>query len=103
MLAVPVPFVINQTPPLVASVKAGVLALIHTEAAPLPMAATVGKAFIANGVLALLLQSPEPTVYTTVTVPAVRPVTTPPWVMLAVPVPLVIDQTPPCVASVNAG
>ena len=39
----------------------------------------------------------------TVTVPAVRPVTIPPAVMLAVPVPGVMDQVPPAVASVNAG
>ena len=37
------------------------------------------------------------------TVPAVRPVTTPPDVMLAVPVPGVIAQVPPAVASVKAG
>jgi hypothetical protein len=36
-------------------------------------------------------------------VPAVSPVTTPPVVMLAVPVPAVIDHVPPTVASVNAG
>jgi hypothetical protein len=38
-----------------------------------------------------------------VTVPAVKPVTTPPAVILAVPVPGTIDQVPPAVASVKAG
>ena len=38
-----------------------------------------------------------------VTVPAVSPVTTPPVVILAVPVPEITDQLPPDVASVNAG
>jgi hypothetical protein len=38
-----------------------------------------------------------------VTVPAVKPVTTPPVVILAVPVPATIDQVPPAVASVKAG
>ena len=38
----------------------------------------------------------------TVTVPAVNPVTTPPAVILAVPVPDTIDQVPPPVAFVKA-
>ena len=36
-------------------------------------------------------------------VPAVLPVTTPPAEIVALPVPLVIDQVPPPVALVNAG
>jgi hypothetical protein len=43
------------------------------------------------------------TVYVTVTKPALKPVTTPPVVILAVPVPGTIDQVPPPVASVKAG
>jgi hypothetical protein len=63
-----------------------------------------GKAFTIREVVAVLEQLPLVTVYSTVTVPAVRPVTTPPGlVMLAVPVPATIDQTPPAVASVKAG
>jgi hypothetical protein len=103
MLAVPVPAVIDQVPPGVASVKAGVVALTHTAAAPPAIAATVGNAFTTRGVAAIFEQVPLLYVYTTVTVPAVRPVTTPPAAMLAVPVPEVIDQVPPGVASVKAG
>ena len=40
--------------------------------------------------------------YVTVTVPADKPVTTPPVFMDAVPVPGVIDQVPPDIAFVNA-
>jgi hypothetical protein len=43
------------------------------------------------------------TVYVTITEPADRPVTTPPAVILAEPVPEVIDQIPPAEASVKAG
>jgi hypothetical protein len=101
--AVPVPFVIDQVPPAVASVKAGVLVLTHTDIAPLPIAATTGNAFIVNDFVALFVQVPLLIVYTTVAVPGVNPVTTPPAVILAVPVPFVIDQVPPAVASVKAG
>ena len=45
MLAVPGPFVIDHVPSAVALVNAGVVALIHTEDAPPPIAATVGKGF----------------------------------------------------------
>ena len=103
IVAVPVPFVIDQVPPAVASVKAGVFALAHTVVAPPPIAATTGNAFTVNEVVAVFVQVPLLKVYTTVTVPGVNPVTTPPAVMLAVPVPFVIDQVPPAVASVKAG
>ena len=43
MLAVPVPGTIVQTPPAVASVKAGVTAPTQTFAAPPPIAATTGN------------------------------------------------------------
>ena len=42
MVADPVPFVIDQVPPTVASVNAGVVPPTHTEAAPPPIAETVG-------------------------------------------------------------
>ena len=101
MLAVPVPLVIDHVPPAVASVKAGVVDPTHTEVVPPPIADTVGRAFTVREVVAELEQEPLVTVYTTETVPGVRPVTTPPVVMLAVPVPFVIDHVPPEVASVN--
>ncbi len=103
MLAVPVPDVIDHVPPAVALVKAGVVELIQTDDAPPPIDATVGNGFTVNGADAVFVHPPLVTVYTTVTVPAVNPVTTPPDVMLAVPVPFVIDHVPPAVALVNAG
>ena len=103
MLAVPVPGTIDHDPPVVTSVNAGVLDPTHTDAAPPVIAATVGRALTVSEDVAVLLQVPLLTVYTTVTVPEVIPVTTPPAVMLAVPVPFVIDQVPPVVALVNAG
>ena len=62
MLAVPVPGVIDHVPPAVASVKAGVVAFTHTEAAPPPIAATAGSAFIVRGIVAVLEQVPLVTV-----------------------------------------
>src|SRR5579862_5344187 len=102
MMAVPVPFCIDHTPPAVASVKAGVVEFTHTAVAPPPIAATVVAGLIVNTADAVTVVQPV-TVYCTITVPAVCPVTTPPCVMMAVPVPFCIDQTPPAVASVNAG
>jgi hypothetical protein len=63
----------------------------------------VGNAFTVSAAEAVLEHVPLLNVYTTVTVPAVRPVTTPPAVILAVPVPANIDHVPPIVASENAG
>ena len=103
MLAVPVPAVIDQVPPVVPSVNAGVVDPAHTFVTPPAIAATAGSALTVREVVAELLHVPLLTVYTTVTDPDVRPVTTPPVVMLAVPVPFVIDHVPPAVASVNAG
>jgi hypothetical protein len=103
ILAVPDTGTMDQTPPPVASVKAGVVDPTQTLTEPPPIADTVGKAFTVKDCVA----EPEPqifvTVYVTVTVPAVRPVTTPPAVILAVPVTGTTDQTPPPVASVKAG
>jgi hypothetical protein len=103
ILAVPDTGTTDQVPPPVASVKAGVIEPTQTLAAPPPITDTVGKAFTVKDCVA----EPEPqifvTVYVTVTVPAVRPVTTPPAVILAVPVTGTTDQTPPPVASVKAG
>jgi hypothetical protein len=103
ILAVPVTGTTDQTPPPVASVKAGVVDPTQTLTEPPPIADTVGKAFTVKDCVA----EPEPqtfvTVYVTVTAPAVRPVTTPPAVILAVPVTGTTDQTPPPVASVKAG
>ena len=56
-----------------------------------------------TGAVTELEQDPMVTVYSTVTVPAVIPVNTPPEVMLAFPVPAITDHIPPAVASVNAG
>ena len=42
-------------------------------------------------------------VYTTLTIPAVTPVNTPFWSIVAVPVPFWTDQTPPAVVFVNGG
>jgi hypothetical protein len=74
---------------------------MHTaEEAPLIVpalaAAFIVSAFVAEAEPQLLV-----TVYFTVTVPAVEPVTTPRVVIVAEPVPLTIDQVPPEVASVN--
>ncbi|MNQ62248.1 hypothetical protein D3C85_765870 [compost metagenome] len=62
----------------------------------------VGVGFTVKLIDALFEHPPLGTVYSTVTVPAVNPVTTPP-VMLAVPVPDVTDQSPPGVVLVKAG
>jgi hypothetical protein len=103
MVAEPVPFVTDQAPPDVASVNAGVEAPAHTLAAPPPIAATVGTSFTVSGIVAEAEPQLLVTVYFTVTEPALPPVTTPPGVMLAVPVPFTIDHVPPGVASLNPG
>jgi hypothetical protein len=101
MLAVPVPFNIDHVPPAVASVKAAVIAFTQTTDAPPAIGATTVAAFTVSE--ALTVFDPQPlTVYCTVTVPELKPVTTPPCVMLAVPVPFNIDHVPPAVASVKA-
>jgi hypothetical protein len=64
---------------------------------------TIGDGLIVIAFVAVLVQPLEVTVYTTVALPAVVPVTTPPDVIVADPVPLVMDQVPPAVASVKAG
>ena len=62
MLAVPVPFVIDQVPLAVASVKAGVVDPAHTVADPPAIAETVGRAFIVSVDVAELEQVPLLTV-----------------------------------------
>ena len=62
ILAVPVPGVIDQVPPMVASVKAGVEEPTQTVADPPAMAAMVGSAFIVREVVAVLEQPPLMTV-----------------------------------------
>lgn len=103
ILAEPVPFDIDQVPPLVVSVKAAVVALTHTVAAPPPIAATVGRAFTVRALVTAVV-NPQllVTEYLTVTLPAVVPVTTLPLIVAA-PVPFTIDHVPPAVASVKAG
>ena len=65
------------------------------------MAAAVTVGLTVNGAVTVL--DPQPvTVYCTVTVPALPPVTTPICDIVAVPVPSNIDQVPPAVASVKA-
>ena len=66
-------------------------------------AITGGISLMMTGAVTELEQDPMVTVYSTVTVPAVIPVNTPPEVMLAFPVPAITDHIPPAVASVNAG
>ena len=102
MLAVPVPETIDQTPEAVASVKARVVDPAQTVSAPPAIGETTGNALIVSDFVA---EFPQPVVivYLTVTVPAVSPVTTPPLVMLAVPVPETIDHVPEPVTSVKAG
>ena len=78
MLAEPVPFWIDHVPPAVASVKAGVDALAHTDEAPPPMAATTGTSLTVSEVETVVVPQPLVTEYLTVTDPAVTPVTTPP-------------------------
>ena len=78
ILAVPVPATVDHVPDEVASVKAGVSEPMHTNEAPSAMAATIGKSLTVNTVLVELEQPFMLTVYKTVTVPAVSPVTTPP-------------------------
>ena len=88
-----------------ASVNAGVVELTQTVDAPSAIAEITGKSLTVNEVVAEFEQ-PLPlvaVVYLTVTVPAVNPVTTPPEVILAVPVPSIIDHVPDGVASVKAG
>ena len=58
MEAVPIPLVIDQVPPVVASVNAGVVEFMQTEAAPPPIAATVGRALMVSEVVAALEQVP---------------------------------------------
>ena len=98
IVAEPVPLEIDHVPPPTAFVKAGEREPVHTVEAPPPI--TEGATFIVKD---LVTGGQLPTVYTTVTFPAVNPVTTPPVVILAVPVPLTIDQTPPDTELVNAG
>ena len=101
IVAVPVPFNIDQVPPAVASVKAAVFAPEHTVDAPPAIATAVTVGLTVNGAVTVL--DPQPvTVYCTVTVPALPPVTTPLCDIVAVPVPFNIDQVPPAVASVKA-
>jgi hypothetical protein len=103
ILAVPDTGTTDQVPPPVASVKAGVVEPTQSFAAPPPIGVTVGNAFTVKDCVTEVEPQLFVTVYVTVTVPAVRPVTTPPAVILAVPVTGTIDHIPPPVASVKAG
>jgi hypothetical protein len=72
--------------------------------APPVLATKVGKAFTVIKELTEFVQlEPFVYVYFTLTVPGVKPVTTPPEVIDAVPVPATIDQVPPDCVLVNAG
>ena len=101
MDAVPVPETIDHVPEEVTSVNAVVVEFTHTVAEPPVIAATVGSALTVNDLVADAEHPPLVIAYVTVTVPAVIPVTTPPLVMDAVPVPETIDHVPDAVASVN--
>jgi hypothetical protein len=74
MVADPVPLVTDHVPPAVASVKAGDAEFIHTEDAPPPIGATVGKALI---VTVAVLVHPLLSLYVIVAEPAATPVTNP--------------------------
>ena len=63
MLAVPVPLVIDQVPPAVASVNAEVVDPAQTVAAPPAITDTAGRAFIVSVDVAELEQVPLVTVY----------------------------------------
>ena len=103
ILAVPVPLTIDHVPPPGEQLNEGVVEPEHTLAAPLFMGATIGVPFTVSSVVDEADPQLLVTVYLTVTEPAVPPVTTPPEVIVAVPVPLSIDQVPPAVALVKAG
>ena len=103
MDAVPVPDSIDHTPPANEFVNAGVVELTHTLDEPPDEVYNVGKALTVKELLTELMQNPFPNGYTTDTVPAVNPVTTPFALIDAVPVPETIDQVPPALAFVNAG
>jgi hypothetical protein len=100
--AVPVPGTIDQVPPAIIFVNAGDDNPTQTIDAPPAFAGndpyTVNKlpTEVLHPIMVLF-------VYTTDTVPAVRPVTTPLELTDAVPVPGIIDQVPPDKAFVNAG
>ncbi len=66
MVAVPVPFVTDQTPPAVASVNAGVEEPTQTPVAPPPIADTVGFAMMVTLVVVVFEQPPLLNVYVTV-------------------------------------
>ena len=55
MPAVPVPFVIDQVPPKVASVNAGVVEPTHTIGAPPAIATTVGGALTVREALTVVV------------------------------------------------
>jgi hypothetical protein len=57
MLAVPVPGIIDQVPPGVASVNAGVVAPGHTVAAPPAIGATEVPAFMTTVAVVVLVQA----------------------------------------------
>src|SRR5579862_9935543 len=101
MVAEPVPLIIDQVPPATASVKAAVVEPTQTDDAPLAIAAGATFGLTVRGVETVFPEHPV-VVYSTVTVPALTPVTTPVCAMVAVPVPLIIDQVPPATASVKA-
>src|SRR5579862_9887679 len=102
IVAEPDPLTIDQVPPAIASVNAGVVAPTQTVDAPSAIGPGVTFGFTVRAAKTVL--DPQPVIeYSTITEPAVKPVTIPPWVMLAVPVPLIIDHVPPPVPSVKAG
>src|SRR5678809_389709 len=103
MVAEPVPFNIDHVPSGVASVKAGVDEPEHTVAAPPAISDTTGAPITFRAADFTTLPQALFTVYLTVTLPALPPVTTPPCVIVAEPDPFSIDHTPSGVAFVNAG
>ena len=113
-----VPAATPVTKPLLFTVATPLDAEVHgeeTAAVPEPVNCVVdpthtfkdpvipGSGFTVKAFVTVLEQEPLLLVYATVTVPEVTPVTTPPVVIVAEPVPLIIDHVPPDVGSVNAG
>ena len=91
-----------HTPPASPLLPKLIVEPVHTDDKPLIVPALAIE-FIITGYVTFEEPQLLLTLYFTVTEPAVTPVTIPPEVMVAEPVPLVIDHVPPAVASVNAG
>jgi hypothetical protein len=104
IVAVPVPLVTDQVPPGNPFKKASEPNPAHVLIAPPVIGGKTGKDTTDNDFVTLVEQPFVllVTVYSTITVPAVKPETTPDPSIVAAPVPLAIDHTPPTVVLVKA-